>query len=207
MRLDNSEHFSHPWRIQEITKDFELEDVWRLPVQGNADEFPELLEVMASLDPARSDSTATKALWVIRDLLGKWFGLGRTSAEAQPKVRVALPIPGTAETSLIERLPEDLEDTVDDPRFEVSGPFEPLFFTDDEFAAEISNQTVHGVLHLAWVDQGDGSFVGEMAVYVKPRGRLGQGYMELIKPFRHWIVYPAMMRQIETAWVQSRASI
>ena len=39
-----------------------------------------------------------------------------------------------------------------------------------------------------------------MAVYVKPRGRLGNGYMALIAPFRHWIVYPALMRQIEQAW-------
>jgi hypothetical protein len=39
-----------------------------------------------------------------------------------------------------------------------------------------------------------------MAVYVKPRGRLGKGYMALIKPFRYWIVYPALMRQIERAW-------
>ena len=79
-------------------------------------------------------------------------------------------------------------------------PFGPLYRTDTEFAAELSNQTVHGVMHLAWVEQGDGRYQGQMAVYVKPRGRLGQGYMELIKPFRHWIVYPALMRQIERRW-------
>ena len=39
-----------------------------------------------------------------------------------------------------------------------------------------------------------------MAVYVKPRGRLGRAYMALIKPFRHAIVYPALMRQIDRAW-------
>jgi hypothetical protein len=39
-----------------------------------------------------------------------------------------------------------------------------------------------------------------MAVYVKPRGRLGKGYMALIRPFRHWVVYPALLRQIERAW-------
>jgi hypothetical protein len=39
-----------------------------------------------------------------------------------------------------------------------------------------------------------------MAVYVKPRGPLGKGYMALIKPFRHWIVYPALMRQFERVW-------
>ena len=36
-----------------------------------------------------------------------------------------------------------------------------------------------------------------MAVLVKPRGSLGEAYMALIKPFRHRIVYPALLRQIE----------
>ena len=39
-----------------------------------------------------------------------------------------------------------------------------------------------------------------MGIYVKPRGRLGALYMRLIGPFRHLIVYPALMRQIERAW-------
>jgi len=36
-----------------------------------------------------------------------------------------------------------------------------------------------------------------MAVLVKPNGLLGTAYMAAIKPFRHLIVYPAAMRQIE----------
>jgi Protein of unknown function (DUF2867) len=38
-----------------------------------------------------------------------------------------------------------------------------------------------------------------MAVYVK-RGQFGKAYMAFIKPFRYWIVYPELMRQIERAW-------
>jgi hypothetical protein len=41
-----------------------------------------------------------------------------------------------------------------------------------------------------------------MAVYVKPRGQLGQAYMAFIKPFRYLIVYPALMRHIERAWTE-----
>lgn len=59
---------------------------------------------------------------------------------------------------------------------------------------------MHGVMHLAWVDRGDGRYQGQMAVYVKPRGPFGKGYMALIKPFRYWVVYPALMRQIERTW-------
>ena len=39
-----------------------------------------------------------------------------------------------------------------------------------------------------------------MGVYVKPRGRFGALYMRAIAPFRHWIVYPALLRQIGRAW-------
>jgi hypothetical protein len=50
-----------------------------------------------------------------------------------------------------------------------------------------------------------GRFQGQMGVYVKPRGRLGAAYMELIAPFRHRVVYPALMRQIERAWIARMA--
>jgi hypothetical protein len=100
---------------------------------------------------------------------------------------------------LRDRLPRDLRDTAAGLRFE-SVPFTPIYRTDVEFAAEASNQTVHGVIHLAWVDQGEGRYQGQMAIYVRPRGLLGKGYMALIKPFRLWVVYPALMRQIERAW-------
>ena len=85
------------------------------------------------------------------------------------------------------------------------GDFAPLYRTDEEWAAEISNATVHGVLHLAWVDQGEGRYRGQLGIYVKPRGRLGEAYITLIEPFRHLIVYPALMRQIERMWDASLA--
>lgn len=202
-RLPNSEHESRPWRIREIVPDFTLEDVWGLPAQGGADDFPALLEMVASLDPAHGESRATRLLWQLRDHLGAWLDLGRIRVPAggsSDDVPVGkLPIPGTSETSLIERLPDDLRNTGADTDFG-SLPFSPLYRTDVEAAAELSNRTVHGVAHLAWVDQGDGRYRGQMAVYVKPRGRFGQGYMALIKPFRYWIVYPALMRQFQRAW-------
>ena len=37
-------------------------------------------------------------------------------------------------------------------------------------------------------------------MYVKPNGLLGTGYMAAIRPFRHRIVYPRMLRQIGRAW-------
>jgi hypothetical protein len=201
-RLPNSAHESRPWRIREIVPDFTLEDVWALPVQGGAEDFTALLEMAGSLNPAKADSRATRALWELRDQLGRWFGLGRIHVRAGDGADTAmgeLTIPGTEEASLTERLPDDLRGTAAGVDFG-SLPFSPLYRIDNEAAAEISNQTVHGVAHFAWVDQGDGRYQAQMAVYVKPRGRFGQGYMALIKPFRYLIVYPALMLQLERAW-------
>jgi hypothetical protein len=96
---------------------------------------------------------------------------------------------------LAERLPTHLRGTVDGLSF--GSRFTPVYRTDTEFAAEISNQTVHAVMHLAWVDGGHGRYQGRLAVYVKPRGWLGRIYLAFIAPFRHWIVYPALLRQLE----------
>ena len=202
MRLPNAVHEAGPWRIHEIVPDFTLEDAWALPVEGGPEDFPKLLELGTSLDPANADSLPARALWRIRDRLGAWFDLGRISEPDDGSD--GLPIPGTDELSLAGRLPDDLRDSPWDHDFG-SLPFKPLYRTDTEAAAEISNKTVFGVMHLAWAEQGDGRYRGQMAVYVKPRGAFGTAYMAFIKPFRYAIVYPALMRQVERRWKASQA--
>lgn len=202
MRIPNDTHLAQPWRIHEVVPDFTLEDVWVLPeVSGSADDFEYAVEMASTADPGHSASLPTRFLWGARDLLGSWLDLGRISApvDSTGEAPERLPIPGTNETSLAGRLPEDLRGTADDIRFEHL-PFVPLYRTGDEFAAEISNTTVHGVMHLVWVHQGEGRSQGQMAVYVKPRGRLGRAYMGFIKPFRYLIVYPAIERQLARTW-------
>ena len=61
MRLPNSEHFSRPWRIHELTADFRLEDVWVLPTPGRPDDFQRLVQVMATSDPSIAFSTCRAA--------------------------------------------------------------------------------------------------------------------------------------------------
>jgi hypothetical protein len=205
-RIPNSEQESQPWRIHEIVPDFILEDVWALPAEGGADEFPALLQLAGTFDPTDADSSATRVLWRLRDLLGGWFGLGRIHVEAASDSDPGageLPIPGTSATTLADRLPDDLRGTAADTDFG-SLPFSPLYRTDREAAAELSNRTVHGVAHLAWVEQGGGRYRGQMAVYVKPRGLLGRTYMALINPFRYRIVYPALMREFERRWAREQ---
>jgi hypothetical protein len=41
-----------------------------------------------------------------------------------------------------------------------------------------------------------------MAVYVKPNGAFGRAYLAAIRPFRHAIVYPAMLREFGRRWAR-----
>ena len=188
MRLPSTAHTSRPWRIHELTRDFRVEDVWALPTPGTEDDFDRLVRLTASLDAARSSATV-RALFALRWKLGALFGLDR------PQTGLGSRVP-----SLRDRLPQDLRDGAPGPD---SGGrrFTSLYRTDDEWALEIANQTMHGVLHLGWVaDPERGGHRGQMAVLVKRNGPLGAAYMAAIAPVRHLVVYPAMLRGLERAW-------
>jgi uncharacterized protein DUF2867 len=167
--------------IDDIAHDFRVLDVWALPTPGGADEFPRLVELLRTHD-LTGGSAVVRALFAIRRKVGGLLGLDRPARE-----------PGGAVRSLRGRVPPDLP----------AGPsvrhFSSLYLTGDEWALELANQTVHGILHVAWVRDGDG-YRGRLTVLVKPNGLFGKAYLAAIAPFRHRLVYPAMLRQIGEAW-------
>ena len=187
MRLPNTAHASRSWRIHELTPDFRVEDVWGLQTPGRHDDFPRLVEGIAGGDPAGGSSRAARTLWAIRWKLGELFGWDDPHAGLGSRV-----------PTLRDRLPPDLRDSPG-PDF-AALPFTSLYLIDDEFAAEIANRTVHGVVHLGWVPDGTGAYHGQMAVLVKPNGLFGSAYLAAIRPFRHLIVYPTVTREIERRW-------
>jgi len=189
MRLPDEAHTSRPWRIHEITRDFRLEDVWALPTPGGPHDLPRLVHALAATDPGQGSSRAARALWALRWKLGELLGWDDPGSGVDSRV-----------PSLRERLPRDLRDAPPGPEF-ASLPFSSLYLLDDEWAAEIANETMHGVLHVGWVPDGEaGGHRGQLAVLVKPNGLLGNAYMAAIRPFRHLLVYPPMIRQIEREW-------
>ena len=189
MRLPNTAHTSQPWRIHELTRDFRLEDVWALPTPGGqADDFPQLVHQFASSRASRRASGVARALWVVRLKIGELLGWDDADTGLGSRV-----------PTLRDRLPADLRDRPSGPDLGAL-PFSPLYLLDNEFAAEIANRTMHGVMHIGWVRDGAGSYRGQMAVLVKPNGLLGIAYLAVIRPFRHLIVYPEMIRQIERTW-------
>jgi hypothetical protein len=188
MRLPSTAHIARPWRIHELTRDFQLEDVWALPTPGGPDDFPRLVRLMASSDPSRFASGAVRTLFAIRwqvgGLLG-WDGPGAGLGSRVPTLR--------------DRLPADLRAAPSGPDF-AALPFSSLYLTGDEWAAETANRTMHGVMHVGWVPDETGGYRGQMAVLVKRNGLFGAGYMAAIRPFRHLIVYPPMLREVGQKW-------
>jgi Protein of unknown function (DUF2867) len=193
MRLPDIAHTSRPWRIHELTGDFRIEDVWALPTPGGPDDFarlvqgfPRLVRGLASADPSQGSSAAARALWAIRWKLGALLGWDRPDAGLGSRV-----------PTLRDRLPTDLREAPAGPDLH---RFTSLYLLEDEWAAEIANRTVHGVLHLGWVPDQTRGYRAQMAVLVKANGLFGTAYMAAIRPFRHLIVYPAMLRGIDREW-------
>jgi hypothetical protein len=131
---------------------------------------------------------AARTLWALRWKLGELLGWDGPDAGLGSRV-----------PTLRDRLPADLRDAPPGPEFD-SLPFTSLYLLEDEWAAEAANRTMHGVMHIGWVPDGNGGYRGQMAVLVKPNGLFGTTYMAAIRPFRHMIVYPPLMRLIEREW-------
>jgi hypothetical protein len=186
VKLPDSAHTSHPWRIHEIAPDFRVEDVWGLPLENlNPEDFPRAVEVFAGFDTERSSSPVVRTLFALRWKVGGLLGWDEDGAGI-----------GTRVPTLRDRLPSDLREAQPGPEFD-SLPFNSLYLLEDEFAAEVANETMHGLLHLGLVPDGNGGYRGQMAVLVKPNGLFGRAYMAAIRPFRHLIVYPLLSRDLE----------
>src|SRR5512133_3952296 len=149
MRLPNTAHTSRPWRIHEVTADFRLEDVWALPTPGGPGDFPRLVQLMASNDPSRGSSRVARTLWALRWKVGELLGLdGQDNGQ------------GSTRPTLRSRLPVDLRDIPSGPDFNAL-PFTSLYLIDYEWAAEVVNRTIHGVMHVGWVPDQTGGYRGQ----------------------------------------------
>ena len=184
MRLPNTAHTSRPWRIHELTDDFRLEDVWALPGWSARTTSPGWCSSSSrSTRRTRPPAPSARSSRSGGSSASSSAGTLRTPASAlgcQPSATgcrriCATPHPGRASDCSRSR---------------------SLYLIDDEWAAEIANRTMHGVVHIGRVRDEAGCYRAQLAVLVKPNGRLGTAYMAAIKPFRHLIVYPSLMREL-----------
>lgn len=181
-------HRATPWRVHAIAHDFHLEDVWAFDLRDRAPG-----DVRDFLD----------CFWgVMGSLSGQWL--------AQARVRVGralgwddhdltLPIPGCRETSVSARLADDDRArnlaASDAPSPLPTPKINTVYVFADEALYELSNDTIHALLHVAVTGAR-----ATLAVYVKSRGMFSHLYMAAIWPARHLVLYPALIRKIDQTW-------
>jgi hypothetical protein len=190
IKIDEQEHLVQLLRVHSLLPDFELEDVWRAPVSLEPTHSLQLfMDQFVKTNAGVVNRGITGLLFKIRLLIGRWL-------KWDEKVLPDHLVPGSIRFRYAQQ--ENL--TYDDLPHPGSGSFIPVYKLENEFLSEIENSTVHAALHLSRVPSGKDRWTIHMAVYVKPKGWFGKSYMLFIKPFRLWIVYPALMRAAGKNW-------
>lgn len=190
IRIDDQEHKIQPLRVHALLSDFELEDVWRAPVRlSEAHSLRLFMDQFAVGNGQLANKGMAGFLFKVRLALGKLL-------KWDEMVKHDHLVPGSIRFRYAQQ--ENLK--YDDLPPPGTGSFVPVYNLESESLAEIENATVHAAVHFSRVPSGPATWTIHMAVYVKPKGWLGRVYMVLIKPFRLWIVYPALMRAARQNW-------
>ncbi len=81
------------------------------------------------------------------------------------------------------------------------GQFNLLYRFEDEQLSELRNATVHAFASLS-IRPTPGGYLAYLGVFVQPVHRFTRLYMTAIAPFRRLVVYPAIIRKMQSAWVE-----
>ena len=190
MRVDPTDFKKLDLRCHALLSDVPLNDVWTLPLKnGGPGRTMKDLRGLILGDRRLPSNMAVRALFLLRRWLGRAFNWGGERHDP----------PGA---SYIHRLTDidRLESEI--PPGTREGSFRVLYVFPEEAVSEIRNATVHGFMALALRprEQGYQLYVG---IYVKPVSRLTRVYMAVIDPFRRFLVYPALGRQLQRAWLRT----
>ena len=198
--IDKEIHFARLWKVNEIANDFILWDVWEIPIVANnskTENFQSFYGVaFEAFKKMQTKTTLVSILFTLRFWISKIFPFDKNIN--------TLPIPGCQDTTIKTRLNgHDLEKSKVGKAIKVNDTdleFCPVYLFEDESLHELSNDTVHGLIHIGWIKKNDNYYTATLAIYVIPRGIYGKVYLKLIEPFRRYIVYPGMMNAIKEQW-------
>ncbi|MDH3201345.1 MAG: DUF2867 domain-containing protein [Myxococcales bacterium] len=187
MRVDPAVFRQLDLRVHEFLSDVPLHDVWRVELAPRDGE-PDMRDVRAVMSDALlvSLNPVVRGLFALRAFLGRLF---RWDGER----------PARTTRSYARRLTDKDHERSLEPPGKVEGPFRLLYVFPTEALGEAINSTVHAFSCLALVPREGGYFL-YWAIYVRPGKALTRFYMALIDPFRHWIVYPSILRHVQEAW-------
>lgn len=186
-RISLEDHLARPWMVHELLADLAIEDVWQFPVRLRpGDSLADFRREMTAAVGTMNEFGAAALLFRLRLRIGRLLDWDRRAAEAPPRQLYRRFLAAHPDVSAVAAVDES--------------PFSFVYSTADEYLGEIENRTVLAAVHLGRVEVAESEYVVRLAVYVAPKGRLGRLYMALIKPFRLWVVYPAIMEATARAW-------
>ena len=190
MRVDPADFQKINLRCHAFLDDVRLHDVWAIPLQdGGPDRTMADFRALMLGDRRPPPSIAVRALFALRWRLGRVLGWDDDGHDPP-------------DASYVHRLTEADRVQSRVPPGTREGRFRVLYVLRDEALSEIRNATVHGFLALALTHREQG-YVVYMAIYVKAVSRFTPLYMALIDPFRRFVVYPALGRQVQQAWLRT----
>lgn len=88
MRAPNDVLKTQRWIIDDIVHDFDVEDVWALPIDGGPDDFEAVIDLMQSIDFPGSAPLPVRLLWEFATCSAACSDLG--ASQHQP----TMPAPG-----------------------------------------------------------------------------------------------------------------
>ncbi|WP_437812858.1 DUF2867 domain-containing protein [Sorangium sp. So ce1078] len=187
MRLSPQEFTHLDLEVHQILRGVPLNDVSvvDLPGGGAARTIEDVRALLGSPESG-SSSALVRALFWLRGALGKLFGWDPVEEGLPPE-------------SYVHQVPSELARRSSVQPGTREGPFRVLYVLPGEAVSEIRNATVHAFSCMAIRPTADGQRL-YWAVYVKPVSRWTSAYMALIEPFRRFIVYPSILRQLRDAW-------
>jgi hypothetical protein len=187
VQADPREFLQLNLRVHSFLAGVPLHDVWVAELAGGGpDRTVEDARLCFTPQTATTANAAVKALFALRSSIGRLFGWDRDAERwAGEYYRHRL--------SEEDRTRSLVTPGADDTIFKIVYvfPFESL--------AEVRNATVHAFSCLALRRTLTGYRL-YWAIYVKPISRWTPLYMRTIDPFRRAIVYPAVIKRIESEW-------
>jgi hypothetical protein len=188
MRASPDEYLRLNLRTHELLRDVPLEDVWtiRLPGGGAGRTIQDLRAVLTV--GVQTAPRIVKGLFGLRWRIGSLFGWDQGR-------------PAWSTESYVHRLSEEDRAKSTAAPGTPEGRFNLLYRFEHEQLSELRNATVHAFLSLS-IRPAPGGYLAYLAVYVKPVHQFTSLYMRAITPFRRLVVYPAIIRQVQRAWVE-----
>jgi hypothetical protein len=185
------EYLARPFRVHAFLSGVPLHDVWAvsLPCTQEGITLQEFFRRTRRKDASRKISWPARGLIGLRLFLGRIFGWDK-----EPH--------GASQPSFAGRLTETDCKCSAVPAGTIEGFFRVVYSFENELLRETANRTVHAAALYALVrtERGYRFYFG---VYVRKVSWFTSVYMALIGPFRRWIVYPAIFRQIQQNWVEA----